>query len=595
MANQNPRRPPIQCASLVQSFGYNDLAGSEAVGEICLEVLSRSPNFHLSQRHQADASLVVGLIDRCQEELSARCGLPPLTREVVRDFIISQHIGKAPAFKDPSWNLTQCLKGPFGMGKEDIAGLVDLQGRRDIRQQKSAGVPQERPPHLNPDFVHPAFRQRGQPLQQGHAGMHPGGPNYIPGSPIPGARPTLGGSGQMLPSDSGVNLYNRDMQECIPVVPTTSLVARFQEPDQLWVDLDRCRKLWDARVAWVMFRKSDSAEEEPPMRSPYRRKSSQRPSYVHDFVPPPASAPPPSYYSPPPPSVPQPPKDTPKEETKEKKRRIGTCDQRSDDEDETEDNEIAALRERLAATEAAMGKLMDQIGAMQGIVAEMDEFREFLKMKRLKEQEELRRQGQSDENDRSLEEEDHRSSQNDRVESVSVGYRATSLEEEVPIEVIIPSSEEEEEATGGDDAPLDASRIERGRAPVRVGVSPKHTPRLRKKPKGEKRDDTPQPPPKDDLSDSNATNEDEEPEGLENFSDQLCRNTIGEAMFEATQRLRSPQPPDSTSEEGSLAPSEDSYPFTYTPDVVMKVEDIDSRRGMVLEEEESDGDSKKEL
>ena len=34
--------------------------------------------------------------------------------------------------------------------------------------------------------------------------MHPGGPGYVPGSPIPGSRPTLGGPGHMVQPQGGL-------------------------------------------------------------------------------------------------------------------------------------------------------------------------------------------------------------------------------------------------------------------------------------------------------------------------------------------------------------------------------------------------------
>ena len=56
-----------------------------------------------------------------------------MTREVLRDFVFSQKLGKTQVFKDPSWNLTQCLKNTYGMSKEEMSSMVDFDARREER------------------------------------------------------------------------------------------------------------------------------------------------------------------------------------------------------------------------------------------------------------------------------------------------------------------------------------------------------------------------------------------------------------------------------------------------------------------------------
>uniref|UniRef100_A0A0A9ZH74 Resistance to inhibitors of cholinesterase protein 3 n=1 Tax=Lygus hesperus TaxID=30085 RepID=A0A0A9ZH74_LYGHE len=60
---------------------------------------------------------------------------------------------------------------------------------------------QERPPHLRPEFLHPALREKGRAIPQSHVV-----PKVViegrPG-PIPGLRPPMGGAGHVVPPPKG--------------------------------------------------------------------------------------------------------------------------------------------------------------------------------------------------------------------------------------------------------------------------------------------------------------------------------------------------------------------------------------------------------
>ncbi|XP_021938613.1 uncharacterized protein LOC110839082 isoform X9 [Zootermopsis nevadensis] len=61
---------------------------------------------------------------------------------------------------------------------------------------------QERPPHLHPDMLHPALRERGRAIPQSHIIPRVVEKEGRPG-PIPGMRPPMGGAGHVVPAPKG--------------------------------------------------------------------------------------------------------------------------------------------------------------------------------------------------------------------------------------------------------------------------------------------------------------------------------------------------------------------------------------------------------
>nr|ARU12126.1 resistance to inhibitors of cholinesterase 3 variant 3 [Locusta migratoria manilensis] len=60
-------------------------------------------------------------------------------------------------------------------------------------------IRQERPPHLRPDMLHPALRERGRAIPQSHIVPRIVEKEGRPG-PIPGMRPPMGGAGHVVPA-----------------------------------------------------------------------------------------------------------------------------------------------------------------------------------------------------------------------------------------------------------------------------------------------------------------------------------------------------------------------------------------------------------
>ncbi|XP_076268944.1 uncharacterized protein LOC143201646 isoform X4 [Rhynchophorus ferrugineus] len=74
---------------------------------------------------------------------------------------------------------------------------------------KTTAIRQERPSHLRPEMVHPAFKERGRAIPQPESTTRrPGPPPKIvqgrPG-PIPGMRPAMGGPGHVVPPSKQAN------------------------------------------------------------------------------------------------------------------------------------------------------------------------------------------------------------------------------------------------------------------------------------------------------------------------------------------------------------------------------------------------------
>ncbi|XP_049295756.1 protein P200 isoform X2 [Anopheles funestus] len=72
------------------------------------------------------------------------------------------------------------------------------QNKNVIKDHRGAGIRQERPPHLRPEAMHPAMRERGRAIPQSgsiHGGERPqSAPRIVEGrpGPIPGMRPPMG-------------------------------------------------------------------------------------------------------------------------------------------------------------------------------------------------------------------------------------------------------------------------------------------------------------------------------------------------------------------------------------------------------------------
>lgn len=75
---------------------------------------------------------------------------------------------------------------------------------------KISAIRQERPTHIRPEMVHPAFKERGRAIPQPEvtSSRRPGPPPRIvegrPG-PIPGMRPAMGGAGHIVPPSKQSN------------------------------------------------------------------------------------------------------------------------------------------------------------------------------------------------------------------------------------------------------------------------------------------------------------------------------------------------------------------------------------------------------
>ncbi|XP_069681323.1 resistance to inhibitors of cholinesterase protein 3 isoform X8 [Periplaneta americana] len=136
-------------------------------------------------------------IETCRNEVLNKCGLDITA-------FLHENVRLGKTYKQildevRSFNSSVCLKMNFGIEP----GLLGVPHRMRIG---SIVLPrhhrQERPPHLRPDMLHPALRERGRAIPQSHIVPRVVEKEGRPG-PIPGMRPPMGGAGHVVPAPKG--------------------------------------------------------------------------------------------------------------------------------------------------------------------------------------------------------------------------------------------------------------------------------------------------------------------------------------------------------------------------------------------------------
>nr|ARU12125.1 resistance to inhibitors of cholinesterase 3 variant 2 [Locusta migratoria manilensis] len=132
------------------------------------------------------------MVNTCRSDVLEKCGvdITAFLNEKVR----LGHSYKQMLDGIRSFNISVCLKTNFGVPPSLIGAprrMRILSATRPIRQ--------ERPPHLRPDMLHPALRERGRAIPQSHIVPRIVEKEGRPG-PIPGMRPPMGGAGHVVPA-----------------------------------------------------------------------------------------------------------------------------------------------------------------------------------------------------------------------------------------------------------------------------------------------------------------------------------------------------------------------------------------------------------
>ncbi|KAF4532252.1 hypothetical protein B566_EDAN004339 [Ephemera danica] len=177
-----------------------------------IKVLTEMCGHILDTEHQGPLQLHVGhlpkaVVERCREEVLSACGLD--IAAVIRDNVRLTKNYKQILDDIRSYNNSACLKRNFGLQ----LSLLGTPRQMNLFKEKHARhLRPERPAHLHPDMLHPALREKGRaipqqqpqkPLSVGAITGLDGSPPRQPGHPMPGMRPPMGGAGHVVAAPKG--------------------------------------------------------------------------------------------------------------------------------------------------------------------------------------------------------------------------------------------------------------------------------------------------------------------------------------------------------------------------------------------------------
>ncbi|XP_077299529.1 uncharacterized protein LOC143920508 isoform X14 [Arctopsyche grandis] len=191
-------------------FVDTDVNAIKVMTELCSSILHRSGGPIDSKTEQAflTGKLTKEVISMCRQEVNTTCGIDIAT-------FLDQNIRLGKTYKQildeiRSYNGSTCLKthygiAPWSLGVPHHVGKFWIQGFDGMRQERS--------PHLRPAPVHPALRERGRAIvpptgappspsgpYQASAPFVQRGPAEGRPMPIGGIRPPMGGAGGVVPA-----------------------------------------------------------------------------------------------------------------------------------------------------------------------------------------------------------------------------------------------------------------------------------------------------------------------------------------------------------------------------------------------------------
>ncbi|XP_065167588.1 resistance to inhibitors of cholinesterase protein 3 isoform X2 [Atheta coriaria] len=164
-----------------------DINTIKMMSELCASIIdTKGANL---RNHKA-------IVAKCREEVLQTCGIDiaaVLDEKIRLGIPVKRIINEVR-----SLNGSLCLKYNFGVAPWAISAPHQIS-----THYKPTIVRQERPPHLRPEMMHPAFRERGSNIPPGaHTPpVRAVPPRIVEGrpGPIPGMRPPMGGAGGVVP------------------------------------------------------------------------------------------------------------------------------------------------------------------------------------------------------------------------------------------------------------------------------------------------------------------------------------------------------------------------------------------------------------
>ncbi|XP_060515857.1 interaptin isoform X2 [Cylas formicarius] len=174
-----------RCCDVIYDTDLNTI---RIMSELCKSIINAKAEPPTSQ----------AIVRQCRKAVLESCGID--ISAVLQEKVGLGHSVKQILEEVRSLNGSLCLKHHFGVSPWRL-GVP----HRVTLSMGSSSIRQERPQHLRPEMIHPAFRERGRAIPQSEAGANwrtNPSPRIVEGrpGPIPGMRPTIGGAGHVVPS-----------------------------------------------------------------------------------------------------------------------------------------------------------------------------------------------------------------------------------------------------------------------------------------------------------------------------------------------------------------------------------------------------------
>ncbi|XP_066908142.1 uncharacterized protein RIC-3 isoform X2 [Halyomorpha halys] len=172
----------------------SDVNAIKVMIEICEKILLRQADFDSKLIFAfQQGKLTKDIVNQCQKTVFESCGVD-ITQFLMDKVRLGRNY-KQMLDEIRSHNSSLCLKQSFGasLGKIGLPRRIRVWGMNGPKHLK-----QERPPHLRPEFLHPALREKGRAIPHTHIVPKV---NIQEGRtiPMPGIRPPMGGPGQVVP------------------------------------------------------------------------------------------------------------------------------------------------------------------------------------------------------------------------------------------------------------------------------------------------------------------------------------------------------------------------------------------------------------
>ncbi|KAE8745509.1 hypothetical protein FOCC_FOCC007770 [Frankliniella occidentalis] len=175
------------CCDVISDMDVNAM---RILKEMCGRIVTKhdelDPKFLSDFEH---GKMSKDVINTCKKEVLSTCGVD------ITSFLAEQ-VGLGQTYRQileniKTFNNSVCLKQHFGL-ERSIVGAA-----RYWSHSSPKNLRQERPPHMRPDLVHAALRERGRAIPQSNVV-----PRILEGrpGPIPGMRPPMGGAGHVVPA-----------------------------------------------------------------------------------------------------------------------------------------------------------------------------------------------------------------------------------------------------------------------------------------------------------------------------------------------------------------------------------------------------------